>query len=456
MIAVNAARALSNGWKQITTGSVNRRIFKALIIVGGITFGVKLATVGKEVVIARTFGTSDSLEAFLIASTLPMYIISIVGGSFNASLIPIYIHVRESEGEAAAQRLLSNIVILSVALLAILIAFLGSMGSYILPFLGSNFKPDKLALTYNLFYTLLPLIVIAGVMTLWNSVLNAVEHFAVTSVAPIMVPIASIASLFIMARTWGIYALVFGTIFGYLLHLALLVWKLKRQGIILLPRWYGLEPNTRKVIRQYLPMVAGSIIMGSTVLVDQAMAAMLEPGSVAILNYGNRVVALFIGVGTFALGTAVLPYFSKMVALGDWGGIRRSFKLYSYLILLVTVPLTILAYMFSRPLVQLLFEGGRFTSADTVAVSRVQAMYLLQVPFYSLGILCVRLISSLQANHILMWGTVINVAVNIVLDLVLMRIFGVAGIALSTSLVYAVSCGFLITMLHKKLNEVTY
>ena len=70
----------------------------------------------------------------------------------------------------------------------------------------------------------------------------------------------------------------------------------------------------RAVIGQYAPMVTGAFLMGGTVLVDQAMAAMLEPGSVAALNYANRVVAMIRGIDAKALGTAVLPYFSRMVA----------------------------------------------------------------------------------------------------------------------------------------------
>jgi len=81
-------------------------------------------------------------------------------------------------------------------------------------------------------------------------------------------------------------------------------------------------------------------------------------------------------------------------------------------------------------------------------------MYVLQVPFYTLGILFVRLISSIQANYILMWGTVISFILNITLDYLLMRILGVAGIALSTTLVYMTSCVFLWVMLHRKLKQV--
>ena len=173
------------------------------------------------------------------------------------------------------------------------------------------------------------------------------------------------------------------------------------------------------------------------------MAAMLGPGRVAALSYGGKVVSFVTVVGATALGTAVLPHFSRLVAASDWQGVRHTVRTYVRLILYVTVPLTLVAVWFSKPLVQAIFQRGAFTSTDGEVVSRVQVFLLLQVPSYIIGILIVRLISSLQSNSILMWGCVINFVLNVILNWVLMRWLDVAGIALSTALVIMVSSLYL-------------
>jgi putative peptidoglycan lipid II flippase len=66
----------------------------------------------------------------------------------------------------------------------------------------------------------------------------------------------------------------------------------------------------------------------------------------------------------------------------------------------------------------------------------------LQIPVHSLAILFVRLITSMKANSILIWGTTISFALNPPLDYVLKGPLGAAGIALSTSVVYAISLLF--------------
>jgi putative peptidoglycan lipid II flippase len=153
------------------------------------------------------------------------------------------------------------------------------------------------------------------------------------------------------------------------------------------------------------------------------------------------------------LGTAVFPHFSRMVAASDWAGIRHTLKTYIYLILLVTIPLTLILVYFSEPLVRLFFERGAFTLADTWRVSQVQALFLLQIPFYFLGILMVRLISSLNMNHILMQAAIINLLSKIVLNYLFMQRLGAAGIALSTTLVYAVSFIYCSVILCKQIRH---
>jgi len=319
--------------------------------------------------------------------------------------------------------------------------------SYVLPIVAHGFNPEKLTLTLSLFYFLIPVVVVEGVAILWAAVLNAGERFALAAVTPLIIPSMTIISILVMGETWGIYSLVAGVVSGCVLEMALVGWGVRRQGFSLIPRWYGrwyrLNSATRQVLRQYVPMLAGQFLASGSLLVDQSIATTLGSGSVAALSYGNKIVAALMGVGSLALGTAVLPYFSKMVAADDWSGVRNTLKTYGCLILLATIPLTLALVYLSEPLVRLLFQRGAFTAEDTSLVSQVQIFYLLQIPIYMLVVLIVRLISSLRANKLLMWAALGNFSLNLILDYVFSLFWGVAGIALSTTVVHTVSLCFL-------------
>jgi putative peptidoglycan lipid II flippase len=420
-----------------------RKIFNAAASVAAFSTLVGFTSTAKELAVARWFGRGDALDAFLIAYLLPSFLVNLVAGSFNAAMIPTFIQVREGEGKEAAQRLFSGVMVVTLGLLVGVSVLVGVLAPYFLPLLGSGFSPAKLLLTRRLTYALLPFIALSGLAVAWTAILNAGEYFGLPALSAILTPLSIIAFLLLLGRAWGIYTLAVGTVAGVALQAILLGWLLKVRGVRLEPRWVGWNPSLRKVIGQYTPMLAGALLMGSTELVNQSMAAMLEPGSVAALNYARKIVTVFIVVGATPLGTAALPYFSQMAANRDWSGCRHILKVYSRSIILVTVPITLGLAAFSHPLIRIVFQRGAFTAADTGVVSRVQALLSLQIPFYILGQLGVRFISALKKNLAIMVIAGVNLVSNVIFNLILMRYAGVAGIALSTSFVYLVSCALI-------------
>ena len=424
-------------------GSANSRIFSAILTVGGMTILVKLVSTAKEVVVAHQFGVGDGLDAFLIAFLLPSVAINIIAGSFNAALIPTYIQVRDKQGRQAAQRLFSSVMICSGLLLIVVSLLMALAAPRVLESLGSGFGPEKIALTRKLFYILLPILPLSGMFVTWSAVLNASGRFALAAISPMMTPLIAIIVVREFSASSGTFSLSIAMVAGVILEGSILAAALMRQGISIVPRWRGFDPATKQVIGQYAPMIVGGCLMSSTGLVDQAMAAMLSPGSVSILSYGNKVSSVVIGVCSIAISTAVLPQFSSMVAAEDWASVRNTLKTYTRLTLIATVPLTLVLVLMSRLLVSVLFQHGAFSESNTIAVASVQSMYILQLPFYVTGMLFVRLISALKGNHVLMWGASISFILNIVMDYLLMNWIGVAGLALSTSVVYLASLAYL-------------
>ncbi|HEX7287458.1 MAG TPA: lipid II flippase MurJ [Candidatus Angelobacter sp.] len=422
--------------------STNRKIFRAALTVGLIGLLAKAALGGKELVIAQWFGRSDALDAFLIAYLLPSFVMNLLTGALASALVPVLVETRHRQGREASETLVSNVAFISLIVLSAVALLLALLAPLYLPWLGSSFSPEKLLLTRKLLYVLLPWIVLSGMAAMASCVLNSGEKFALPALVPVVTPLVTILFILLVARRAGPFSLAAGAAAGSLLEAALLVYFLRAHGTRFSFRWRGMDENLRSVLAQFAPMLAGAFLMGSATVVDQAMAAMLPGGSVAALNYANKIVNMALTTAAPALSTAVLPYFSKMVAAADWQGCRHTLKRYSLVVISAAVPFTLLLMAFSKPIVRLIFQRGAFTPADTALVSTVQICYSIQIPFFIWGMLFVRFLSSIRRNDLLMYASGINLAVDVVLNLILMRYWGIAGIALSTSLVYVVSWMF--------------
>jgi putative peptidoglycan lipid II flippase len=447
---VPASFRAREGW---LASAVNRKIFRAVTVLSGFSGVVLVATTARELVVANYFGRSDALDAYITAYVLPLFMVTLVAKSFDAAVIPTFVEVRETEGLQAAQRLFSGALVWSIALLLTIALLLAAFAPYYLPLLASGFSASKLLLTRKLLYFLLPLIVLSAVTVNGTALLNAGERFALPALLPVLAPLGGVLFLVALGGRWGIYALAVGTVMGTALQALCLAVLARSHGISLVPRWSGLDPKLRQVIGQYVPMVMGALLMGTTELVDQAMAAMLQPGSVAALGYARKIVNVVAMVGAIPLGAATLPYFSDMVAKRDWASCRHTLRTYTGLILLVTVPITTGMAVFAQPLVRILFQRGAFTAIDTAVVSHVEAWLALQVPFYVLCTMAVRLISALKRNGVLLIIATVNTVLNAVLNWLLMWRYGVAGIALSTSIVYVVCCVLVFASLYLLIGQ---
>ena len=434
--------------------STNRRIFSAMVVVGGATVLSKVLAMAKDMTVASYFGTSDAVDAFFIAMTVPTFAISVIANSIPAVLVPIYLRVRERDGIAAASRLLGNVLALAGTAIALWCLVLALLSPIIMPLVGARFGAEKLALTRHLFLLILPGVFISGVSGMLAGVLNAHERFLLAAVTPMFMSVLSIAFLVGAADHWGISALAIGLTTGYVAELSVLAWSVRARHLVAPPRWAcWRDPDVRRALGQYAPLLIGGGVMSSSPLIDQAMAASLGSGSVAQLAYGSKLVAAGLGIGGAAVSTAILPHFSRMVATHDWSGLRHTLRTYSRLALVAGVAVVLSIVAFSEPTVRLLFERGQFLASDTRAVARVQALYALQIPFYVLGILGVQLLHAISANRVIMWVGIGGFFTNVLGNYVFMRVWGVFGIAFATSMVYLLSMIVLLIAVWKRLGE---
>lgn len=420
--------------RPLTASSVNRGILRAALSVSAAGVAVKLAATLKEVAVAGVYGRSDAMDAFLAAALLPSLLVNLIAESMNQALIPTLIRVREQEGRERAQQLLSNSMVWMCLLLAGASAAMAVSARGFFPLIASHFAPGKLALSIRLFYGLLPVVLVTGIASNCTAVLNTVDRFARPALAPMAVSLSIVAGALALGGRLGIWALVWSTLAGSLLHAEIVAGMMRANGYRFRLRWYGMSEATREVGRQYGPVLLSGVVASGGLLVDQSMAAMLAAGSVSALVYANRFVSAVLGLLAGAISTAIVPYFSRLIAGSDWAGCRHALRTWTRLTALASVPAAVLMIGGAHGLVRLAFQRGAFAAGDTAVVARVLAMYALQVPFFAVSRVFYRFIVAMRRTDLILMCGVVNLGLDVVLNLTLMRWLGVAGIALATSL----------------------
>jgi putative peptidoglycan lipid II flippase len=164
------------------------------------------------------------------------------------------------------------------------------------------------------------------------------------------------------------------------------------------------------------------------------MAAMLPAGSVSALVYANRFVGVVLTLLAGAVSTAVTPYFSRMIALQDWAGCRYTLRTWVRLTAMVSAPIAAVLIAGSHLLIRITLQHGAFGPRDTGVVTPVLVMYAIQIPFFVSSRVFYRFLVAMRRTDLIFYCGTLNLILDIGLNLILMRWFGVAGIALATSL----------------------
>ncbi len=407
------------------------RMLADTITVGGWTSAAKLGGAVKVIVAARLFGAGDAMDAYLIAFLLPAFFMDMLASPLDSALIPTLIECRETRGPQAAEELYRSTLAASGAGLLLAAALVAAFSSLLLPFVGSNFPPDKLAYTQRLMLVMLPVVPLSGLALTWRAVLNSEHRFGYSAAIQVIMPLVSVLALLTAGRRYGVAALAFATLTGALLEAILFAAGVRRLGYPILPRWAGFSVALRQVAVQYAPLVAITLVMTGSVLIDQSMAARLSSGSVAALSYGTRLLSVLVMIGPTAIGTAVLPHISASAVLAEPDSLRRTLRSYTLSVFALILPVMAALIYFSEPIIRIVFQKGAFDAAATHLVSTVQQASLLQLPITVLLALEIRLSSALKANPLLYQVAALSLLLTVVLDIAFMRWWGVPGIALA-------------------------
>ncbi len=413
-------------------GGMHASIFSGAIRVAlgtGLVFGAGFL---KEIQVAASFGLSAGLDLYLLVLAVVVLGSGLLSSAFQVSFVPAW-----SKAAAAVQErqsLLSAAVTMAIAaggavwLVAVVVL------PEFLPRLSTSLAQAGANETRQLALILGSLLVISPVNGLAHGVLQSERRFFLSSLLPALSHIAAFTALFLAGDNATVTILALAVVAGLCLETVALVVLLKRRGLTMLPGRFS-EERERKLLSHAGRLALASMFMSLTVLVDRSMAAVLGEGAVAALSYGDKVPNLFRGLGSVALATAVLPFYSEQAAAGDWTGARQVLNRFTLLALAAGIPITIVTVLYSGDIIRLLFLRGEFSASDAVLVAQVQTAYLFQVPTNLAAAVSMRLLAALGRTGALARATATALAVNVAGNIVLMQFFGVAGIAWSTAIV---------------------
>jgi putative peptidoglycan lipid II flippase len=425
----------------------------------------------RDQVFAIFFGAGLQYDAFLTAFRIPNLLRDLFAeGALSAAFVTTFTQVLETQGEREAFQL-SNRIATALILVLSLVCVLGWIfAPSIVNLLAPGFfdVPGKADLTIHLTRIMIPFLLLIALAAKAMGILNARHNFGVPAIAPVFFNLGSTIGGLFLGFTVGpalglspIEGMAFGTLVGGFLQFAIQWPSLRRAGFRYRPMLSFRDPGVRQIMRLMGPAVIGTAAVQVNVFVNTNFASsIIDPATGAVLNgpvswlsYAFRFMQFPIGVFGVAVATATLPPLSRSIAREDYNEFRQTLAHGLALVFLLCIPSAVGLAVLGRPIIALIFEHGRFSAFDTTQTANALAAYAIGLAGYAAVKVLSPAFYALNDARTPMLISLGSIAVNYLMNLVLVGPFGHVGLAFSTSTVALVNFLLLAIFMRRRLGR---
>jgi len=426
-----------------------RRIALFLIVLTVVT---KIIGFAREVILASLFGVSEITDAYLIASTIPNVIFGFFVTAIITSFMPIYTSIEKEDSVEDANRFTSKVISLMLIISTIIVLAVFLFTSQIVKMFATGFEGDILNMTVQFVRISIVSVYFIGINYLLKSYLNIKNKFLVPQSVSLIFNSIIILSM-VLSKTYNVIFLPIGILTSILLETIFLLPFVRNTGFHIKIIVDLKDKNILRMIKLSLPVLIGSSVNQINILVDRRIASQIVIGGISALNYASRLNLFVQGIFAASIITITFPILTKLAVNKDIVKFKSILANSFDFMIIILVPITIGTMLYSNQIIELLYGRGEF---DHQAVT----LTAISLYFYSIGMLAFalreliqRAFYSLNDTKTPMVNGALAMLLNIVLNILLSKYFGIGGLAMATSISAIFGTVILIVSLRNKIGS---
>jgi putative peptidoglycan lipid II flippase len=412
-------------------------LFKSGLIVTAYTFLSRILGFLREILIANLLGIGILTDCFNVAFKLPNFFRRFFAeGAFSAAFIPIFAEKLNTDSLSEVKLFSSRVFTIMSAILVAFVILLEIFMPYVIKVLAPGFHTqsyEAFILSVAFARICMPYLLFISLAALYGGILNSQGKFSAYAFVPVILNIVMILSLIIGKDTltpahrlsWGVFV---AGISQYV-FMGYIVYKYNFLPKFVKPK-FTLE--IKKMFKNMGPAILSNAIAQLNLIVDTMVCSTI-PGAISTLYYADRITHLPISLIGTAMATVLLPELAKRSKTGDNAkAVTIHYNALKFAALLI-FPCAFILLASSQEVIYLIYERGAFTREDTIRTALVILIFGLSIPAYVLTKIYVSRFLALKDTSTPFKVTLVGLAINVVLDLILVNPFGAAGVAFAST-----------------------
>ncbi len=423
------------------------------VVLSFMTVISKLLGFTRELILANYFGAGMVTDAYTMSLSIPNNLLSMIVSATLTAYMPIFskkIETSEEEGNRFTSQVV-NFLLIATTVVAV---FGGIFAKQLVALFAPGFTGEAAELTA--FYTRFAFImVVCSVFAnVFGSYLEYKGAFIAQQIFNYTQNILIIAVIIISAKVGMPQLLIFGITSGYFVMGLGKFYLARREGYRYTPD-FRFSESARDVMVLAVPVFIGSSLNEINIFIDRILASNLGQGTVSALNYGVLFSNVVTSFTVIVFVTILYPRLVQAITFGEYDKVSNIMDKGINLIILILTPIMMGSMLYSNQIVQVVYERGAFTEEATRLTATAYFYYSIGVVFTGVRLLLDKAYFAMQDTKIPVLCSGVAVFVNIVLNLILVKFMGHAGLALATSISGIIATCMLYIMFGKKYPNIT-
>lgn len=428
------------------------KVAKTTIILMVITMVSKVLGFGRELVLGSLYGASSYSDIYITASYTPNLIFAGIGVALSTTFIPLYYENRNIGGDEQANKFTNNMFNIVLILGLILSIFIFIFAEPVTKILAMGFEGQK----FKDAVIFIRIMIFGGIFLSLSDIMTAILQAKGSFIIPglLGIPYNIIIIIFMIASAnINIYLLPIGTLIALIVKFMFQVPFVYRRNYRYKCILDLKDEYVKKVIYLVAPVFIGVAVDQVNIMVDRTLSSTLAEGSLSALNYANRLNGFVMGLFITTIISVIYPVLSKLSSENDKVKFSQTVVTSVNSVVLLVTPISVGAIVLAHPIVKILFQRGAFDERATNLTAIALCFYSLGMLGLALRDILSKVFYSLQDTKTPMINGALAMGLNIILNIILIKYMGHAGLAFGTSIASTICVFMLFYSLDKKIEN---
>ena len=411
-----------------------KSILKKASSVGGFTLLSRAIAFIREVLLIQFLGVGVISDAFFTAFYFPNTLRKVFAeGALSSVLVPSLVSEEYNRGKSGVSKLTTLTFIIIQSFVVLLCMGIVYFSSSVISAVAPGFSAEQIATSVDFLRILVSFILFISSAAIITGALQAAHHFAVPAFSPALLNILYVIGMGLcLWFNWSVaifcWMMIGASIINLLLHMYVYY---KLQFTFMAPDEFSWQEFKRMML-QFFPCIISASIGEVNFFIDTRFASFLGAGTLSLIRYGYRFVAIPLGVLVQSLAIVLLPHFSKLHQQSKEEFELTVFESLKFVVWMM-VPVVIVMYMSSHQIFQSLFFASPSGLENVSQAASIMNAFLVGLAFFAFERILLNVFFALKKSHITVIISLTSSALNYGMNRYLMGLYGGMGLAFATS-----------------------